>query len=404
ICLGFGLITLWIQRKLFSRTLGERIWGIKSFKARGTLERKNWHFSHPLQGLLGLGLSLGLSFQCLWQVAQFHPIFKPALDLRLPVFVPPAAQKSAEKSQWSLLPFYLTVGTYPRLWKGEPVWYELPYVKGPPERFPARVVVRLPVSETQIVIEGPRTPEELRGKRPAIKACLQAPSLRVRASLACLGLRQRLLERHTQEMRPGHAPAQQWDLLWFEVQNSEGQNLDDESRPMGVYLRASNAHHQMHRFVLISSEAQTQALTLELPASGQAPGLQPELEMMFKTLGSMSLHPTLAGSRSWADRRLSEIRLSEITQNPELEPLGELAALLIAKTTVSPRAPDAYYHLAGVSMLLLKKSAKTPAAELVSAIARPQVEASVKFMRDVAPQDPRNRPLERMLLEVKQFR
>jgi len=176
---------------------------------------------------------------------------------------------------------------------------------------------------------------------------------------------------------------------------------------MGVYLKAENAHHEIHRFILLTADGQAQAMTLELPRNPRAlvdPGFAPELQMVFQVIGSMSLHPSLAGSRSWADRRLSEIRLEEIARKPELHRLGELSALLIAKTTVSPRQPDAYFHLAGVSLLLLNKSASTPAAELVSAIARPQVLASQRFMFDVAPADPRNRQLEQMVLEMKQFK
>jgi len=348
-------------------------------------------------------ISLALTDQLIRRTAAFHPMLRPATEVQIPVFTPPMDSTQGSRS-WSLLPFYLTIGAYPQLWQGQPIWYQLPYVKGPPERFPARVVVRLPVSESSLVLEGPRTPEELKGKREWIRACLTSSEARVRVAAACLKLRRGLLLRHSRELRPGGTVARAWGLHWFEVDNPA---LGPDSRPMGVYIKAENDHHQMHRFILMTSEGQAQAMTLELPhlrAQLTSRSFAPELEMMFQVLGSMSLHPSLAGSRSWADRRLSEIKLSEVAKKPELDRLGELAALLIAKTTVSPKQPDAFYHLAGVSMLLLKKSAKTPAAELVSAIARPQVEASTKFMRDVAPTDPRNRQLEQMLLEVKQFR
>jgi len=125
---------------------------------------------------------------------------------------------------------------------------------------------------------------------------------------------------------------------------------------------------------------------------------------VFKIVGSMSLHPNLAATRSWADRRLSEVRLQEVMRKSELGPLSELSALLIAKTTVNPRSPEAFFHLTGVSLLLLKKSAKTAAAELVSAVARPQVLAASRYFKDIAPEDPRNGALEQMVLEMKQFK
>ncbi len=410
---GPGMLALWaawavvltgLQWRLAGQTLGERMWGLKHFKGRGCQERKSWSLTFQINSLASLFVSLALTAVMLERMLEFHPMLRDADEVTIPAFEPPAASHP-DARRWSVLPFYMTIGAYPRLWKEEPVWYQLPYVKGPPERFPARVLVRLPVSEATLVLEGPRTPEELRGKRDWVRACLTADSMRVRVAPECLKLRRGLLLRHSQEMRPGGSRPSEWGLAWFEVENPA---LGPESRPMGVYLRAVNSHHQVHRFILITSEGQAQAVTLELPVErapeGSVPRLEPELEMMFQLVGSMSLHPTLAGSRSWADRRLSEVKLADVARRPELDRLGELAALLIAKTSVSPRQPDAFYHLAGVSMLLLKKSSKTPAAELVSAIARPQVEASTQFMRDVAPSDPRNRQLEQMLIEVKAFR
>jgi hypothetical protein len=336
------------------------------------------------------------------RTAAFHPMLRQALPVQVPAFSP-----GPTDGEWSILPFYLTVAAFPKLWHAQPVWYQLPYVKGPPERFPARVVARLPGIEGRILLEGPRTPEELRGKRDWVKACLTSPDFHVRVAASCMGLRRGLLLRHSRELNPGGKLPSSWGLYWFEVENP---SLGAESRPMGVYLKAQNSHHEIHRFILLTSDGQAQALSLELPLQpgpGGAKGgetFAPELQMMFQVLGSMSLHPSLAGSRSWADRRLSEIHLEELARKPELHSLGELSALLIAKTSVSPRQADAYFHLAGVSLLLLKKSASTPAAELVSAIARPQVLACQKFMQDVAPGDPRNRQLEQMVLEMKQFK
>lgn len=396
----WAAIVLVPQRWFYSRTLGERLWGIRHFKDLGCMEKKSWSLFFQLQSLIALIVSLAFSLQMVLKTAGFHPMLRPALQVQIPTFNP-----APTDGEWSVLPFYLTIAAFPKLWHAQPVWYQLPYVKGPPERFPARVVARLPGVEGRILLEGPRTPEELRGKRDWVKACLTSPEVRVRMAATCMGLRRGLLLRHSRELKPGGSLPRSWGLYWFEVDNPQ---LGADSRPMGVYIKAENKTHETHRFILLTSDGQAQAMTLELPRS-QAPGgtdatFAPELQMVFQVVGSMSLHPTLAGSRSWADRRLSEIKLEEIARKPELHRLGELAALLIAKTTVSPRQSDAYYHLAGVSLLLLKKSATTPAAELVSAIARPQVAASQRFMMDVAPTDPRNRQLEQMVLEMKQFK
>lgn len=397
----------WLQRLLRGQTLGEQLWGLKSVaRAPGEATRlaaqSASQASFRLRAASGLALSLVIAGQMVSKTLEFHPMLREAQVVQIPAFSP-----AASDPHWSVLPFYLAVGAFPKSWNESPVWYQLPYAKGPPERFPARVVLRLAQSDARITLEGPRTPEALRGRRDWVRACLTDPRLSVRLAAQCLGLRRELLLRHSREMRPGGHRPQSWGLYWFEVDNPQ---LAEESRAMGVYLKAQEAEQgeaEIHRFILLASDGQAQTITLEMRSGemkSSSPALAPEMQMMFQVLGSLSLHPTLAGSRSWADRRLSETKLAEIMRRSEIGPLGELAALLVAKTTVSPRSPEAFYHLAGVSLLLLKKSAKTPAAELVSAVAKPQVLAASRYFADVAPDDPRNRALEQMVLEMKQFR
>ncbi|NDD90784.1 hypothetical protein EBZ37_01680, partial [bacterium] len=61
------------------------------------------------------------------------------------------------------------------------------------------------------------------------------------------------------------------------------------------------------------------------------------------------------------------------------------------------------FDLAGISLLILKKSLATATPDNIAALARSQTRSAARFMRDVAADDPRNTRLERMLLEISAF-
>ena len=131
----WGTVTLWIlwagmlwfvQRRLFAQTLGERLWGIKHFKGQGCREKKSWSLTFQMTSLGALMLSLGVSSQMVLRTVAFHPMLRPAYEVQIPAFAPPPETQSDSKN-WSLLPFYLTLGAYPRLWQGRG-----PQVRSPP--------------------------------------------------------------------------------------------------------------------------------------------------------------------------------------------------------------------------------------------------------------------------------
>lgn len=400
-----GLWILWValvhfvQRRFFGRTLGERVWGLQYFEGRGLLEQRPADGGVQAAAFVLTGSALLVATLMLQTILLFHPVLRQASPALVPQFAITNTEATGNQLQeWTRLPFYFATGDFPVSVDGSPVWYQLPYSRGLPNRFPLKVRIRLPREGSQLILEAPRTPEGLRKRRHEVRTCLTSARTWTRLSFDCLVLRRALLRRHALEMKPGGRSPVRWEMDWFEADRPE---LTADQSPMGVRLTARNGNELIHRFILLTGDGQHQAMTLETRADALRP--DGDLPLLERLIGSLSLQTDLTASRQLINDRLASLQPQVLRSAGELDQLGHASALLISKATVEPSDPDTYYELAGMAMTLLRRSASTPAAELVSAIARPQAIAARKMLQDVAPSDPRNARLEQLLLDLQEF-
>ncbi len=394
--IGFSLLIHFIPRHFFGATVGGWIWGLRTFDDRGTLERATGAATRLSSWVLLL-VSVQVSIGMLQSILMFHPMLRQASITALPEFSP----QDTEEKDWSDLSFYFVTGSFPRQVNGEAVWYLLPYGKGPPGRFPPLVIARLPHEAGRLLIEGPRTPERLRGKRGLVRSCLTSPAPDLRLSPECLLVRRELLQRHTTDMLPSGKSPTTWELAWFEVQPGPGRVPREVEIPIGVRLTARSGTELVHRFILVHSSGRQQTISLETRATRDQPN--GDLPLLEKVVRSLLVHETLDQPLAWVDLRLSRTNYGAIRGGGNLAKLAHGAALLISKATVDPADREAYFELAGLSLVLLKKAGKGLDSETVGSVSRPQAMAVQKFMRDVAIDDPRNAQLEQMLRDTKGF-
>ena len=393
--LGWAILIHWAQRRFFGMTLGDRVWGLRLFEGRGLMEKTAGN-AFRLSAYLLLIVSLLFSGVMAREILFFHPLFQKAPYLEIAPFDP----KSDRSAGWLELAFYSAIGSFPVELQNQPIWYELNYGKGPPSHFPPRVTIRFPQGTPRILLDAPRTPSALRNKRPEIERCLTSEQTVERFTLECLKIRRSLLHLHSNQMTRQYRSPRRWEVSWFQVDNGA---LPFEQRPRGLLLTSQDSHETHYRFVLISEAGQNQSFSLRVAAPSAGPEPSPELEILKKIIGSLALHPDMIKPVAWIDEKNARTNLAAIRGGGSLEKLGQAAALLISRATVEPGDPDTYFDLAGISLLILKKSLATATPDNIAALARSQTRSAARFMRDVAADDPRNTRLERMLLEISAF-
>src|SRR5262249_3796862 len=147
----------------------------------------------PAQQGIGIFLTVAIALASVYggiQTLRRHPLFLDAQPVRLEAFAP-----SPSDHEWSVMPLFYSLGAWPKEYLGHPVFYELPYEKGPPSHFVGKVVMRWEMPNIKLTVEGPRTP--VPGiQRQEIQDCAQKIS-----TLKCFFLRQAELGRHLLEMK-----------------------------------------------------------------------------------------------------------------------------------------------------------------------------------------------------------
>jgi len=207
------------------------------------------------------------------------------------------------------------------------------------------------------------------------------------------------LKRHIREMQPGGISPHHWTFRWIEVAPTLAPavapapgSLQGEA-PAGVWLSAISEGQQIHRFIAITSDGHHQAFTYD---GRDSPWFE-------KFIGGIQFHLSLETLRQDLDRRMAATNFAAIRGGGKLSKLGQAAALLASAITVDPAKPDAYVELATLSLLMAQRSARLSSEETVNAVSRQQASAAVKFVRDVAPEDPRIPRLEQMLSSTLHF-
>src|SRR5690606_597533 len=150
---------------------------------------------------------------------------------------------------------------------------------------------------------------------------------------------------------------------------------------------------------LFNQEGSAQSFFLR---STQDPSGENARMLFQQAIRSLRVLPSLFPGRALANNELAHSRLEKNVQHTStlafVHHISGIQSLLIGKISVDPKSPEAYYHLAGTSYLLLKHASETRIqstqiqaprflAQLDewSALARPQIQVADRYIQDVAP-------------------
>ena len=331
-----------------------------------------------------------------------HPMIQKLAVRTYPPLVP--AQNEQAKQEWAIIPFFYTFGAWPKRVFGDPVFYSLPYEVGPPTRFIGKITARWKMPDIQLTIEGPKSPAR-KTSREELKACFTS------SFLHCPWIRKAVLERHILELLA--AKATDWDISWFEVQsppNAPG------SAPQGLRLVGYGNNSVQERWILVTPQGRQQTLILQRSIGPEG---EEASRLMQKLVQTLRVSDSLTFGQSLAALRLSEIHLGNFkasVDSPDLNLLlSEAQATLLAKISVNPGDLNAYFHLGGTSLLLLKHVAEMKKQASINsgplsdkllsltqewtASARPMIRSAIRYAEDIAPEDGQTQILRKMLKE-----
>lgn len=432
LALGAWILALRVlQRFFFGLTFGERVWDLR----RGPDGPAEWlrpglRQCNPLPSdTLSLGtfltlLSMILGFWMGCETVLQHPLGQTAPVVEWEAFMPPLSlpgstsdSRSAPdpyqqgEDRWAVMPFYYSMGAWPRTFQGKDVFYTLPYEKGPPIRFTGEVVARWSMPEVRVAFEGPKTPlkrDHSLFSRTEVEQCVTrwfGGSLG--GIMDCLDLREAVLERHIDALRLIHPVG--WSIKWLRVSNPA---LSPDEQVQGIYLSAWNGSYGQDRFILVTEKGAQQTFILSYTISPEGNHAQ---ELFQKAIRSLRVSDDLSPGRAWVDTSLERVRLQDLApvetsfyhqDYPSFlhfaSRIADIQSLLISKITVDPESYDAYFHLGGTSLLLARYAAtqkKLPSTDLDPARAsrildllsqaKPLVRTAYRYARDIGPGDRR---------------
>jgi hypothetical protein len=409
----FALGAWWAsQRSVLGATLGDLAWKLRS-EHKGISEELLAPSRLSASEILGaVSLTLLSTCVCAWSIDQAifrQPIWAKAETLELDAYLP-----DMSAGQWGILPFYFSLGAWPKAYGGKPVFYSLPYEKGPPTRFAGHIIARWDEPSTRVTFEGPKTPQAPvsaapgeRTPREKIRQCLLGEN----HSWSCLKIRDATLMRHLNDMQQrlagksggNVALKMTWKLRWFLVRNPA---ISPSEQAQGIYLSTEDEGRGEERFVLITENGTHQAVMLDYPHPG-SPDAVTARKTFEQAIRSLRASDELAPGRAWVDRQLEGVQL---TQAPADTPdavakLAEIQSLLIAKVSVQPSVFESYFHLGGTALMLSHLArASTHSGSLagleLSAVAKPLIQSAYRYAQDIAPGDPRTTQLQGFWLEA----
>ena len=334
-------------------------------------------------------------------------VFQPLPPRLLSSYAPPEA-RSPRESTWTLLPFFYVTASFPAVFMGEPVNYELPYFKGPPLVFVDHVIARWQSPDILLVIDAPKTPLELPPIED-IRKCLQS-------SFGCTTFRTHVLLKHQEEMRA--AGMTDVTLQWFEIQN---QALSEAQRPRGILMsgRGEKDGHSLgqERAIFITPGGKLQALILTHPLTMEGRDAE---DAFAKVLGSARVTADLMPGRAVAVSQLATVNLEDMqgfrSVQDYLREAARISAILISKITVDPGGALAYYHLGGSSFLTARHAAdiRTRTTQIISgpflteinesfSSCRTNIRSALYYLRDIAPEADNTKRLEQYWAEVQKL-
>ncbi len=123
---------------LFGASLGESLWNLRRRKI-ATSEETGIFWSgkidsHTPKIATGVLMFVALLF------VQFtflrHPLWMRATEISIPTFLPQS------EDSFKFAPFFFALGAWPTRFNEKPIFYSIPYEKGPPQQFIGHVVAR----------------------------------------------------------------------------------------------------------------------------------------------------------------------------------------------------------------------------------------------------------------------
>lgn len=382
----FAGLYRWVQKRFLGITLGHRIWGLRQ------IDHRLYQQAYLTLGVILTGITLTFSTLILTGLAFHETIIKNPLWIKtspweITPFVPTG-------DQWSIQPFFYTLGGWPREFQGRPIFYSIYYEKGPPTRFIGHIVAHWQHPDISLIIEGPKTPNsaELQtNPQEKLRSCFLS------SSYACLFDRETALTRHLDEMQK---IAQDWTVSWFSVSDS---SLALDEQTQGIYLSAEGSEKIQDRFILIGNTGIHQTLILNRP---KTPAGTQAFDLVKNLVGSLRVFPRLDASRAWIDRSLESVHLENLKnmKDPEsfTKQLAEIQSYLVSKISVDPASFESFFHLSGTSLLLLKSPFQQN-FDGRNTVAFGNIQSAYRFAQDISAKDPRLNEMQNLVLEARKI-
>lgn len=329
------------------------------------------------------------------------PYFARVQRLNLEPFVPTEAD-------WSRTSFYYAMGSIPTRFEGAPVFYGLPYAKGPPEKFPEEIIARWKMPKIRLIIEGPKTPASKVPPR-RFRDCMASGF-----SPSCFSLKEDLIRRHVVEVKERFAP-DAWTLQWFEIKHPALSTLDT---PKGLYLRAQKGSGERaaieERYVLLTALGAHQSFILERDASSDG---ERASELVRQMVRALRITDSLAPGKRQVAESLAQTELTQLMKLEDpvafVSKLSALQLTLLSKFSVDPKDIFALYHLGGTAVLFLRKVIKNrnqpewmkllTSLDEWSAAQKALIRSASLYAQDVAPESKQATQLRVLWMEAQKL-
>jgi hypothetical protein len=414
------LAVLWFGQRLWgTSTLGERLWDIRA--ARAHFMKITRVQASPLRntrltiGTFLTALAVMITAWITYETVARSPLGVRAEEAQWDVFLPDLTAGAGSGERFTVVPFYYSLGAWPRIFQGHEVFFNFPYAKGPPLRFAAEAQARWSMPEIRVTFEGPRTPAKTSStpySRAEVENCIEDFWNSPLTALSCLGVRQAVLSRHFDAFRAQRL--NQIGLKWIRVANP---SLPVDEQVEGFYLSAKDATRGQDRFVLLTARGTEQTFILDYPRTFDGEHAR---EVFQESIRSLRVSDDLVPGRVWIDQTLERVKLDELdapgtpgANDSGVARLAEIQAMLIARITVDPKMIETYYHLGGTALMLARIAAKARlhatdprSADLAAewlAVAKPLTETAWKYATDIAPDDKRTLQLHSFVLEAQKL-
>lgn len=371
---------------LFLRqTFGMWLWKVKRRPHFRFLTIPGFNTSDLLQGVVSLGLLLGMMTWQSYRLKQHHPVFMDWNSTTL------QSQAPTANENWKLYPYFYAAAAVPLTPFGKNILPRMSYSPGPPSRFISKVQFLVQSPGTWLTWEGPRTPEGLSPSE--IAKCFTKEAF----DRECIPFREHSLARVIEEIDFKIRP-NQWS-----VQRVQEKDLE------GILIKTQNKDEAEWRLIVFSPRGALQVVGVGCPA---AEACERAESFFMKHMRSIRVFPGVEENRNLINRLLMGVNLQKLVKEAKqmsLENLErsivEIQLLLLSKISVEPQAIEAYHHLGGLSLLLLRsihESKRSDYSETAS-FQKGLIFAALRYASDIDKDSPLTSELQRQWEESKNY-